>query len=903
MKTSNFEAIIDSLDKTAIYVVSESDHKILYYNDKLKNSINNIKVGDPCNYLLGALCDNCPLKAIGNNSEYRIFNYDKNYGGVVDIKASRIVWDDTIPAFLIAVTPHIDITVFSYQKMLRANLNTDRYEIIQLGDGEGQSIPTDNPSLHDWMENLLNLDIVDKDDVKRYKEFINFDRMKEEFKKGKKILVCNYRRKINGISHWSTMEIIKNFNYTDDNPEIILYVKDVSELYKEGLERESAKLKNEVILKTLGEENYAIYVVDLKTGSFEYIKTTDRNKEIIAKCEQNWDIILEELLKNNCAKDYHNDFRNSFRLDSLRKMIGKKNSKIELVTETNVNGIYRYVLTTAYIYENENLDPFSIIAFMDADERIKKEMMERDALKTAIDTANRANAEKSNFLSRMSHDIRTPLNVIIGSTTIANAHLDDKNKIVDCLSKINTSSKHLLALINEVLDLSKIESGKMDINSEPFSLADLFKDLLAINMPLINAKKQTLETRVISFTHENVIGDSIRLQQVFTNILSNAVKYTPEGGHIEIEVKELPSQTIGVGSFEFSFKDNGIGMSEEYQKHLFEPFTRADNTSTNKVEGSGLGMAIVNNIIHMMNGDIRVKSKLNEGSTFIINLLLKLQDDAKEDNVEFNDMHFLVVDDDELSCETISTMLNEIDCKSDYVLSGNDAIERLKNDKSYYGVIIDWKMPILDGVETAKRIRKLFGNDLVIIVISSYDWSNIEDEARKVGVDSFISKPLFKSHLIYTLRQFINKDDKDENLNLSNPKKWSFENKNILLVEDNELNLEIAKEILTMTKANVETAINGKEALLKFRNHQEGYYDVILMDVQMPIMNGYEATKEIRKLDRIDAKKIPIIAMTADAFISDINLSKDAGMNDHISKPLNIETLMNCLDKYFTKSS
>lgn len=531
------------------------------------------------------------------------------------------------------------------------------------------------------------------------------------------------------------------------------------------------------------------------------------------------------------------------------------------------------------------------------------EMESRKALKDAYEMANQANIAKTEFLSNMSHDIRTPMNAIIGMTAIAGANIDNEERVLDCLGKISRSSRHLLGLINEVLDMSSIESGKISLTEEEFNLSDLVDNLVAMINPSIEAYRHNFEVHLDKIEHEEVCGDSLRIQQVVTNILSNAVKYTPSGGKIRFKIEEIPTPSLELGCYKFTIEDNGIGMSEEFQKIMFEPFTRADENHTSKVQGTGLGMAIAKNIVHMMNGSIDVVSKSGVGSRFTVTIFLKLQDRETKKIEELIDLPVLVVDDDRVCCENTVKILDDIGINGEWVMSGEEAVnrvvERYEKGDNYFAVIIDWKMPGMDGIETTKQIRRKVGKDITIIILSAYDYSEIENEARAAGVDEFIAKPLFRSRLTAKLKSLLDgKPGKSAKNYLDDIAECDFTGKRILLVEDNELNSEIASEIIHMSGAETEIARNGKEAVEKFAETQKGFYDLIFMDIQMPIMNGYEAASAIRALDRSDALEIPIVAMTANAFVEDVVMAKNAGMNEHISKPLDMNKLCEVMKKW-----
>ncbi|MDO5134541.1 MAG: transporter substrate-binding domain-containing protein [Eubacteriales bacterium] len=539
-----------------------------------------------------------------------------------------------------------------------------------------------------------------------------------------------------------------------------------------------------------------------------------------------------------------------------------------------------------------------------ADKRHREtDARQRDALREAYEAADRANHAKSDFLSSMSHDIRTPLNAIIGMTAIASAHKNEPARVSDCLDKITASSRHLLGLINEILDMSKIESGKVTLSNEEFNLANLLDNLVELVQPGIKAKGHELIVRIHHIQHEDVIGDSLRIQEAFVNIVGNATKYTPNGGRIEIEVSELDSGNPKIGAYQFIFRDNGIGMSKEYVKNIFEPFSREESTRINKVQGTGLGMAITKNIVQMMDGSIEVESEQGKGSAFTVVIRLRLQDKVPAKLEHLKGLPVLVVDDDQSICESTCLMLNELGMKSEFVLSGGEAIAKVAEshakNNDYYAVIIDWKMPGMDGLATTKTIRKTIESDVPIIIFSAYDWSDIEDEARAAGVQAFVSKALFRSRLIRIFDEITqNSQPKEELSALDRFSQMDYSSKHLLLVEDHELNREIACEIIGMTNIQIDIAENGAIAVQKFTSSPHGYYDLILMDIQMPVMNGYEASLSIRSLDRPDAKSVPIIAMTADAFAEDVEKAAAAQMNEHMSKPLDIPKLANVMTRW-----
>ena len=532
----------------------------------------------------------------------------------------------------------------------------------------------------------------------------------------------------------------------------------------------------------------------------------------------------------------------------------------------------------------------------------KAEIESHKALKDAYRAAENASRAKTEFLSNMSHDIRTPMNAIVGLTAIAGANIESQDRVVECLGKITKSSRHLLGLINEVLDMARIESGRISLAEEDFSLPELVDNLLTLTKPAIDEHHHQLEVHIEHIEHEAVCGDSLRIQQVFVNLMSNAVKYTPDGGNITLTIKEKPNGFSKLGCYEFSIEDNGIGMTPEFQKIMFEPFSRADDHRTTKVQGTGLGMAIARNIVNLMNGDIQVESAPNKGTKITVTVYLKLQENEKEQEKELLDLPVLVVDDDKTCCESTVATLQEIGIAGEWVLTGKEAVERCaarhKTGRDYFAVILDWKMPEMDGIATARKIRERVGEDVTIIILTSFDFSEIEEEARAAGVNAFMAKPLFRSRLTATLRQFTSgKKEKNARNYLEDFAKENYAGKRILLVEDNELNREIATEIIGMTGVTIDSAENGKIAVEKVMEAPEKWYDLIFMDIQMPIMNGYEATAAIRALAG-SRGKVPIIAMTANAFAEDVQLAKNTGMNEHIAKPLDLNKLNDVLKQW-----
>lgn len=526
----------------------------------------------------------------------------------------------------------------------------------------------------------------------------------------------------------------------------------------------------------------------------------------------------------------------------------------------------------------------------------QKQIRELDEARREADHANKA---KSEFLSNMSHDIRTPMNGIVGMTAIAQTNIDDKERVRDCLKKITLSSKHLLGLINDVLDMSKIESGKLNLNMDILSLRYAMESIVNIVQPQVKEKRQHFDIFIQKIVTEDIYCDGVRLNQILINLLSNAIKYTPEEGRINVYLSQEESP-LGreYVRCHFRVKDSGIGMSEEFQKTIFDTFTREKVTQVDKTEGAGLGMAITKRIVDSMNGTIELNSVPGKGSEFHVILDLGKADTRVKD-IMLPAWNALVVDNNEDLCYSAADVLKEIGINPECAFGGREAVEMVKKrherGDDYQLALIDWKMPEMDGLETTKEIRKHLGDEVPILIISAYDWSDIKDEAIKAGAHGFISKPLFKSNLYLGLCRFV--EGRDGMADEGEKKVKDFTGKRILIAEDNDLNWEIANELLSAAGFKLERAENGKICVEKFEASKEGEYDVILMDIRMPVMNGYDAASAIRALDRSDAK-LPIIAMTADAFSEDIQHSLDCGMNAHISKPIDVNKVINELTKY-----
>ena len=718
--------------------------------------------------------------------------------------------------------------------------------------------------------------------------------------KGLETELCQECRIIlNGEKRWVRNVVMRG--EIGDSDYAMIFLRDITEAKAETARRMQMASDNasmELLIQSMVRLLDRFVVCDLENDRYRFYNL--QGEMIYAPTGTYHDFVEQVVAKYKTLES----------LDALDAIISPENIRRNLQGE---NDIYKfeYCSLDENTYKIASFIPLewdgtklvkALLASMDVSQEKKAEIESHKALKEAFRAAENASRAKTEFLSNMSHDIRTPMNAIVGLTAIAGANIENQDKVVECLGKITKSSRHLLGLINEVLDMARIESGRMSLAEEDFSLPELVDNLITLTKPAIDEHHHELEVHVENIEHEAVCGDSLRIQQVFVNLMSNAIKYTPDGGSITFSIKEKPNGFSELGCYEFSIADNGIGMTPEFQKIMFEPFSRADDHRTTKVQGTGLGMAITRNIVNLMNGDIQVESAPNKGTKITVTVYLKLQEDEKEQEKELFDLPVLVVDDDQTCCESTVETLREIGIAGEWVLTGKEAVERCaarhETNTDYFAVILDWKMPEMDGIATAREIRERVGEDVTIIILTSFDFSEIEEEARAAGVNAFMAKPLFRSRLTATLRQFTSgKKEKNARNYLENFANENYTGKRILLVEDNALNREIATEIMGMTGATIDSAENGKIAVEKVMEAPEKWYDLIFMDIQMPIMNGYEATAAIRALAG-SRGKVPIIAMTANAFAEDVQLAKNTGMNEHIAKPLDLNKLNDVMKQW-----
>lgn len=689
----------------------------------------------------------------------------------------------------------------------------------------------------------------------------------------------------------------------------ITYVLDHTKLEKlHTRDAEQKKLLEEDIRKIegLASQYSTLYFINLETKEYSKYSISDsssvENAESGSKNADNYFRMYRELVLSYAHPDFREELVKLADEAYIKEILRDKKRYACRFLNTGRNGEYQWLELVLIKFNKMNEEATSIaFAFLNVDEEEREKEAQRKVLVDALAAAEHANKAKTAFLNNMSHDIRTPMNAIIGFTALAAAHLDNIETTRDYLDKISTSSNHLLSLINDVLDMSRIESGRVKIEEKEVHLPDVLHDLRTIIQSNISSKQQDLFIDTQDILNEDIITDKLRLNQILLNIVSNAIKFTPVGGTISIRVSEKPCKLNGYATYEFRVKDNGIGMSEEFQKHIFESFTREQSSTVSGIQGTGLGMSITKNIVDMMGGTIRVKSEEKKGTEFIVLLDCKLSDNVVkyEPVPELQGARALVVDDDTDTCISVSKMLKQIGMRADWTVSGKESIVRAKEaheeGDEFKAYIIDWLMPDMNGIETVRRIRKVIDDSTPIIILTAYDWSDIEEEAREAGVTAFVSKPLFMSEL----REVLTRPIRTKAVKREAVKEVDFTGKRILLVEDNNLNQEIATEILRGAGFKVDVAEDGIAAVDKMAEADPDLYDLILMDIQMPKMDGFIATREIRTLSDNRKANIPIIAMTANAFDEDKKKAYESGMNGFIAKPINIKTLMSTLAEVF----
>ena len=675
-------------------------------------------------------------------------------------------------------------------------------------------------------------------------------------------------------------------------------------LQDELLEQEKKRAQLDSMITALASDYRSVYYVNLesddgicyRSGATEEIETVDD--------EFCFSEAFTQYAQKYVDEEYRDQFLEFIRPENIQKEL-KTNPIIAFRYLTKKDGMESYeMLRMADVNGGGESGSDKVhavgVGFTDIDEEMRDSLAKNQALSDALKTAEEASKAKTTFLSSMSHEIRTPMNAIIGLDALALNDPDISDSTKDYLEKIGSSAQHLLSLINDILDMSRIESGRMVLKNEEFAFSKLIEQINVIFSSQCQEKGLDYNCVIEGHLKDYYIGDSVKLRQVLINILGNAVKFTPKGGKVELLIKKTGGFD-GRSALQFRVSDTGIGMSKEYLPKIFDTFSQENAGATNKYGSSGLGMAITKNIVEMMNGDIQVESEKNVGTVFTINLTLmdserRLEDD-EDMEIHPQDMKVLVVDDDPLACEQAKLVLSQAGIVAESVESGSDALELVKlsqaRQEPYNLIIVDWQMPEMDGVETSRQIRTVIGRDTAVIILTAYNWDDIYEEAISAGVDSFIAKPLFTENLLNEIKNVLKK----KHLDKGEKEKVNLEGRRVLLAEDVDINAQIMMEVLGMRHIEAEHAVNGKVAVEMYKSQPDGYYDAILMDMRMPEMDGLEATKIIRAMEKPDAKEIPIIALTANAFDEDVQQSLQAGLNAHLSKPVEPDVLFETLEK------
>ncbi len=794
-----------------------------------------------------------------------------------------------------------------------ADLDKDRYAYLAGIGPLNISIPMEG--IYSEAIAYHAADIIGDEDREAFLHFGQIDIIKKELgTKDSIVHECHVSR--HGKEEWEHLVAIC-LDRRDGEPVRVLYVRqNVTEL-KQKEQRE----QRERAVMDRKERQYKIAIMSNSFSAFECNLTKDlieqdvirvyNGKEVsmlehaglsapckVSECFERWaQFVLPESW---------DDYDATVDVEILKAQYEQGNMEVDVDYWAGANNGSAMCVRQSFVMtrDDETGDLIAMVVSRDVTDQVRKQREQTQALQDALMQAQHANQAKTTFLSNMSHDIRTPMNAIIGFATIAASHMERTDQVRECLQKILSSSNHLLGLINDILDMSRIESGKLQIHNQECNISELIHNLVNIIQPQVKSKQLEMFIDTFDVENEDVVADPLKLNQIFINLMGNAVKYTPAGGTISFRIAQHTTHKQGWGDYTFSVKDNGIGMSREFVEHIFEPFERETTATRSGIQGAGLGMAITKSIIDLMGGEITVESQPGNGSTFTVKLSLQLQNIEKtaEDLKELKGLRSLVVDDDLNVCDSVSRMLKSIGMRSEWTTSGKEAAYRAKSayeeGDPYHTYIIDWQMPEMSGIETARKIRSTAKDDAPIIILTAYDWTDIEEEAKEAGVTTFCAKPLFMSDLRAALLTANNIGD--HHLEEAGAV-WTQEDyggKRLLLVEDNELNREIAQVILEEAGFVIETAPDGTDAVSMVEHSEEGYYNAVLMDVQMPVMNGYEATKAIRAMHRQDVKTLPIIAMTANAMEDDKEAALKSGMNAHIAKPLDISLLMSVLHKY-----
>ena len=795
-----------------------------------------------------------------------------------------------------------------YSTIVKVEIDTRRYEIIN-SVSLMKSVAGMQGNFDDTKESILST-FMAPEMQEQMRAFLDFGTLADRLQDVNTIAI-DYKAT---SGQWVQARfVVKQRDENGVAKEALYVVRDVSEEKAREQERlnkerelEELHLKEErehaEVVNSLSTIYSTIFRADIDTHEYEILCSVPLMGKV-APTAGNFDDVKGIIIENFMEPEFRAPLSEFLNLDTLADRLANVNTVT--VDYKAPTGQWMQARFIAKRRDENGVAKEILYVARDITEEKTRDLKQQEALTHALASAQQANRAKTTFLNSMSHDIRTPMNAIIGFTALAQTHIKDENQVQDYLSKISTSSTHLLSLINDILDMSRIESGTVKLDEKPVHIPDLLHDLRTMIQGLVNSKNLNLFIDTQDVVHEDVLTDKLRLNQVLLNIVSNAVKFTQPGGDIIIRLVEKPCKTKHYTTYVLSVKDNGIGMSKEFLGHIFETFTREYSATVSGIQGTGLGMAITKNIVDMMGGDIQVESEEGKGSLFTVTINLRLANESAK-NEPIPDLlgaKALVVDDDINTCRSVSKMLRDIQMRPDWTVSGKEAVVRAQDaaemNDEYKVYIIDYLMPDMNGIETVRRIRKVISEDASIIVLTAYDWADFEYEAREAGVTAFVSKPIFMSELREVLTQPVvsEKNAKEE----KKRKSFDYSGKHVLLVEDNELNREIATAILEETGMTIDSVGDGDEAVAVINREPADKYDMIFMDVQMPRMDGYTATREIRTLEDNKKANIPIVAMTANAFEEDRKKAFESGMNGHIIKPISIEAIADVLNEIFAR--
>ena len=799
-------------------------------------------------------------------------------------------------------TEIISAIAAAYKEIVVLDFQTRSYHVLSEHKGSYRAAGTAG-AFEQLVQAVFRAKLAsDYDDNEEVRAFLDLDTVQARLR-DKNAAVMELKTK---ADTWYSAGFLANRRDGEGNVvDCLFVVRDIGEQKRRELKKDEALREQLAIFNALADAYENVFFIDVDNETAKVLKL---DGYVISglKRDSKEDHPYTAVLSRYIDERVHPDDK-----DMLRRAIGASTVRRALEDSNEYIGTYRILVdgeTHYYQYKYIKMEKagYVIAGFQNVDRIVEAEKKQQDQLSLALAAAQQASKAKTMFLNSMSHDIRTPMNAIIGFTALAQTHISNTEQVQDYLSKIATSSTHLLSLINDILDMSRIESGSVKLDEKPVHLPDLLHDLRTMIQGLINSKQQNLYIDAQDVCHEDVITDKLRLNQVLINIVGNAIKFTPAGGDIIVHLVEKPCLMHGHATYEISIKDNGIGMSAQFMEHVFDTFSRERSSTVSGIQGTGLGMAITKNIVEMMGGTIGVESEEGKGSKFTVTLTLRLASQVirQEPIPELRGARALVADDDTDTCRNVCKMLRSIGMQPDWTSSGKEAVLRAQDASElhdeYKVYIVDYLMPDMNGIETVRRIRRVIREDVPIIVLTAYDWAEFEQEAREAGVTAFVAKPIFMSEL----RSVLTQPAQPQSPAAEGPvMPCDYSGKRVLLVEDNELNREIASTILRETGMQVDCAEDGIEAVNAVSEAPEDTYDLVLMDIQMPRMDGYTAAREIRTLPNNRKANIPIVAMTANAFDEDRRKSFECGMNGHIVKPIDVKAVAATLDRVFREAA